>query len=133
MVAWVMYVRNAGNARGVPTPVPTSEFGRRLVTTNRTRRCAWLAHVQLRGRQTRLAETLVRGRRTGPDGLPLGWRAAPAARQAQLAASTAIADHGADGLREVRAASRWERIPPVPVENEEQVPVRRVPVHPGET
>jgi hypothetical protein len=27
MVAWVMYVRNAGNARGVPTPVPTSGLG----------------------------------------------------------------------------------------------------------
>jgi hypothetical protein len=69
-------------------------------------------------------------RRPGPDGLPLGRRTAPAARQPQLAAPAAVADHRDDGLREVGAAGRGERIPPVPVEveNEEQVPGRRVPV-----
>ena len=60
--------------------------------------------------------------------LLLGRRTAPAARQPQPAAPPAVADHRDDGLREVRAAGRGERIPPVPVENEEQVPGRRVPV-----
>ena len=63
-----------------------------------------------------------------------GWagRPAPAARPAQTAAPPAVADHRDDGLREVRAAERGERIPPVLVENEEQVPRRRVLVDPVE-
>jgi hypothetical protein len=56
-----------------------------------------------------------------------GRRTAPAARQPQPAAPPDVADHRDEGLREVRAAGRWERIPPVAVENEEQVPGRCVP------
>ena len=53
-------------------------------------------------------------------------------RRATAAGGGGLADHRDDGLREVRAASRGERIPPVPVENEEQVPGRRVPVEAAE-
>ena len=58
----------------------------------------------------------------------LGRRTAAAARQPQPAAPATVADHRDDGLREMRAAGRGERIPPVPVQNEEQVPGWRVPV-----
>src|SRR4029453_15877756 len=58
--------------------------------------------------------TLARGR-------PLGRRTVAAPRQSQPATPAAVADPRDDRLREVRAAGRGERVPPVAVEHEEQV------------
>jgi len=50
----------------------------------------------------------------------------PAKRQPQPPPT--VSDHRDDGLREVRTAGRGERVPAVPVKNEEEAPGVRVPV-----
>ena len=59
----------------------------------------------------------------------LSPRTAPAARQPQPTQPAAVADHRDDRLCQVRAADPGEGIPPVPMEQEEQVSRGRVLVH----